>query len=58
VIRSCRHCFEGPPDRADVITTLRKTTKVCRELRIREDLLEPLPCTSVGFGVASHTSGA
>jgi hypothetical protein len=31
-VRSCRHCFEGAPDSTNVITTLRQTMKVCREL--------------------------
>jgi hypothetical protein len=29
-IRSCRHCFEGPPDRTNVITILRQNMKFCR----------------------------
>jgi hypothetical protein len=57
-IRSFRHCFEGPPHRTNVITPLRQTTKVCRELRIREDGLAYMPRASVGFDVASHHSGA
>jgi hypothetical protein len=36
-VKSCRHCFEGPWDRTNVITTLRQITKICRELRIREN---------------------
>jgi hypothetical protein len=36
-IRSRPHCFEGPPDRADVITILRRNMKFLGELRIRED---------------------
>jgi hypothetical protein len=35
-IRSCWHCFEGPPDPT---TGLRQITKVCRGSRIREDQL-------------------
>jgi hypothetical protein len=55
--RSCPH-FEGPPECTNVITTLRQTTKVCRELSIREDRLAYMPRASVGLGVASHPSGA
>jgi hypothetical protein len=51
-IRSCGHCFERPPGRANVTTTLRQKTKFCRELAIREDRLALIPRASVGFGVA------
>jgi hypothetical protein len=39
VTRSCRHCFEGSSDGANVITWTRQIMTVCRELRIREDQL-------------------
>jgi hypothetical protein len=56
-VRVCRHCFEGPLDRSNVITILRQIVKICRELRIREDRLARLPRASMDFGVASHPSG-
>jgi hypothetical protein len=36
-VMSYRDCFDRPPDRTTVITVLRKTTKVCRELKTRWD---------------------
>jgi hypothetical protein len=54
--RSCRHYFDGPMDRADLITVLRQIMKACRELRIREDRLAYMPRASAGFGEASHPS--
>jgi hypothetical protein len=35
--RSCRHCFEGPPDRTKVITTLRRIMTIRRALRTERD---------------------
>jgi hypothetical protein len=56
--RSCPDCFEGSSSGDDVITWSRQTITVCSESRIRRGPAGRWPRASVGFGVASHPSGA